>query len=159
MFDNQNTTAAQEETVIKLLKSYKGVDVTQVPKHIWALLKGRSSPRDITPFEICKILQSEDTYKEVIDYDEKLKLLEYITKDMQKEGKYELLSGLELIPLMNGEFVAFNDEGYGKNSVYLCTAEQIEIFPGLESRLVSRNISKCLEEVLQNLACRGKFKQ
>ena len=159
MFDDQNTTAAQEETVIKLLKSYKGVDVTQVPKHIWTLLKGRASPRNITPSDLCKILQSEDTYKEVIDYDEKLKLLEYITKDMQKEGKYELLSGLELIPLMNGEFVAFNDEGYGKNSVYYYTAEQIEIFPGLESRLVSRKITKSLEEILQNLACIGKFKQ
>ena len=157
MFDNQNTSRDQEETVIKLLKSHESVASTEVPKHIWNLLKKKASPKDISPSELCKIIRTEDVYKDTLDADEKLSLLEYITKNVKKKGSFRLLQGLDLIPLQNGEFVTFKEPGAGTISVYYCTAEQIELFPGLEDQIVSRRVSKCLVDVLQNLANSGKL--
>ena len=157
MFDNQNASRDQKETVMKVLRSHDSLVSTAVPKHIWELLKKKASPTDISPSQLCEIIREEDKYKHVIGTDEKLRLLEYITTGMQKDGSHGLLQGLELLPLQNGQFVAFQNPGAGTTPLYHCTAEEIELFPGLEDRMVSRNVSKCLDDVLQRMAYSGKF--
>ena len=157
MFDNQNASHDQKEAVMKVLRSHDSLESTEVPKHIWELLKKKASPTDILPSKLCEIIRKEDKYKHVLDADEKLRLLEYITTGMQKDGSHGLLQGLELLPLQNGQFVTFQNPGAGTTPLYHCTAEEIELFPGLEDRIVSRSVSKCLNDVLQGMAYSGKF--
>ena len=157
MFDNQNASRDQKETVMKVLRSHDSLESTEVPKHIWELLKKKASPTDISPSKLCEIIRKEDKYKHVLGADEKLRLLKYITTGMQKDRSHGLLQGLELLPLQNGQFVVFQNPGAGTTPLYHCTAEEIELFPGLEDRMVSRNVSKCLDDVLQRMAYSGKF--
>ena len=152
MFDKQNISNDQKGTVIKLLKSHDNVEITDVPDHIWDLLKRRACPRDISPAELCKIIRSEDVYTKAIDANEKLSLLQYITKD----NNFGLLEGLELIPLENGTFTTFQSTG-GRSLVYCCTKEEIGLFPGLEDKFVSSSLPKILQEIIHKLASSGGF--
>lgn len=159
MFDMQNVPRDQQETVIKLLNLHKNVVSTKVPVHIWELLKKLSSmnnippPKDITPYELCKIIKIEMLYRQGIDKKEKIQLLEYVTKDKC----YTLLQGLELIPLENGAFMTFQDMGTRPSSLYLCIKEVIDLFPGLEDRFISSSISTHLRDVMKEMVYSGRF--
>ena len=159
MFDDQNVSRDQKEAVMKVLKAHLTLESTQVPKHIWKLIKKKTSPTDISPKKLCEIIRQEDKYKHILDTDEKLNLLEYITKDGKQKGGHGLLQGLELLPLQNGQFVKFHDPGAGTTPLYYCTAEQMELFPGLEDKMVSKRVSTCLDDILQHMAYSGKFKE
>lgn len=157
MFYKQNIPYEQQEIVIKLLKMHKDVDFTEVPMHIWELLRKICSlkkmpyPKDISPAELCKVMKSEDIYKREIDQIQKIKLLEYIVRDKD----FKLLEGLELIPLENGSFMTFHNAREISHPVYFCTKDEIALFPGLEERFVSTAISEQLKEVFRDLAKSG----
>ena len=155
-FDKQNVSHEQKEAVIKVLRSHDSLESTEVPEHIWKLLKKKASPTDISPAKLCEIIRSDDKYKQALNPDEKVRLLEYITRGIRKDKKCGLLEGLELVPLQNGQFATFQRPGSRTAPIYYCKAHEMDLFPGLEEKLVSRNVSEYLEDVLQKIACSGE---
>ena len=152
MFDGQNVSEYEKETLIKLLNSHNKVANTKVPEFIWQLLKRQASPRDISPAIVCEIMQTDDLYSKVLDTSEKLNLLQYITKD----GHFGLLEGLELLPLENGSFTSFLSTKNG-SPVYCGSKEEIAMFPGLEDKFVSSNLPPILQELLYKLGSKGGY--
>ena len=74
---------------------------------------------------------------ELISRQAKLAILDYCLSD----HKYNDLSGLKLLPLLNGDFVQFtqtNHYSYGTTTLYICSSSTPHtLLPGLEHILVS----------------------
>ena len=151
MFDGQNVPEDQKKTVIKILSLHGTTENTDVPKHIWHILTEQANPRDVSPAELVKVIRSDDAYAGTNDTNEKLNLLQYITKD----DNFALLDGIELLPLQTGTFTTFRSS---KNSpVYCCTKEEIALFPGLEDKFASHDIPLGLQESLCKLGREGEY--
>ncbi|ESO88088.1 hypothetical protein LOTGIDRAFT_165825 [Lottia gigantea] len=88
-------------------------------------------------------LINHDDIFELMDINQKMKLLEYfISNDIEK------LQDLKILPLANGEFNIFDAE---EETVFLCEAESLKLFPGMESRF--------LLDISQKLIDRFQVKQ
>ena len=152
MFHQQKVSCDTKTTLIHTVNHCRTVEATTVPIHVWEWVGKIDSARDITPAELSKLLRLEDAYKTALTSVEKLSLLEYITKDC----KFELLQGLDLLPLESGSFVTFQGQGSSLAPVFMCTKEEVSLFPGLEERFVSTDIPLSLKEALRTLADLGE---
>ena len=153
MFSEQKVSCDTEDTVINTVNHCRTVEPTIVPIHVWEWVRKIDTARDITPAELSNLLRLEDTYTTALTPVEKLKLLEYITMD----NEFELLQGLELLPLETGSIVTFQGQGSAPSTVFMCTKEEVSLFPGLEERFISTNVPLPLKETLRTLADQGEY--
>lgn len=156
IFEGQNVSEETKDCVRKVLDNFKDITATTIPVPVWTFLRQLSTsdtdyPKDIYPQIICDRLRTEDIY-DAIASNEKLKLLEYIMQDETQSR----LKDLKLLPLGNGEFASFKTAGSGISPVYLCTDEEISLFPKLEDRFISTAISSSLKDILTSIASRGE---
>ena len=153
MFCEQTVSCDTKDTVINTVNHCKTAEATIVPIHVWEWVRKNDTARDITPVELSKILRLDDAYKTELTPVEKMRLLEYMTKD----NEFELLQGLGLLPLETGSFVTFQRQGLSPATVFMCSKEEISLFPGIEERFVSTDIPLTLKEALQTLAHLGEY--
>ena len=152
MFDKQPVDEQTKECVRKTLDKYANVNTAAVPQHVWEFLnKSDVSPKDITAAELSRILRTEKVYTEATDA-EKLTLLNYI----MIENDNQLLNGLQLLPLENENFTTFSRREESSTVLYVCTAKEIELFPGLEHMFVSTRLPPDTTNILEAIAQQGK---
>ena len=151
MFDNQPVDEQTKECVRKILDQYATVNTTVVPKHIWEFVMLFSTPKDISAAEVSRIIRTGMEYTEATKT-EKLILLSYI---MMKSDN-SLLQGLELLPLENDSFTAFSQRKEAATELYVCTAKEMELFPGLEKLFVSTRLSTDMTSMLKTIAEQGR---
>ena len=154
MFDQQNVPADIRECVKKVLSMFKNEETATVPDHVWKALRKTKSPRDTSPTVLSQILKSSDIYKHSATRSEKLQMLHYLTKD----NDVGPIQDLELLPLENGEFGTFQKRDKNVLPVYMCTKEEIELFPGIENKFISTSIPAFLLGTIQHIAKSGKYK-
>ena len=154
IFDQQNVSADIMECVKNVLNMFENEKTAIVPDHVWKALRETTLPRDISPTVLSQILKSSDIYKHSTTLNERLQMLDYMTKD----NDVGLLQDLELLPLENGEFGTFQKRGITTSPVYMCTKEEVELFPGIENKFISTSIPACLLGTMQHIAKSGKYK-
>ena len=91
----------------------------------------------LNPSMVRKEFKKNSRAYEFISNQDKLAVLDYCLSD----HKYNDLSGLELLPLLNGDFVQFTQTSYysyGTTTLYICNSSTPHtLLPGLEHILVS----------------------
>ena len=147
MFYEKGVKMETQDCVRSVLGLYIDEESTTVPDHVWKFLNSCAAPRDVSPTEVRRILKTNDVYK-LAAPDEKLILLGYLLQDKE----YELVKELELLPLEDKTFVVFQQ---GESPVYLCSEEEIKLFPGLEDQFVSTKIPKYLLDLMKEIAHQG----
>ena len=157
LFDKQTVSETTKKCVRRVLDTFKRVTTTNIPVHVWEFLKRFSPsrqnyPRDIHPDIISEVLKREDNY-EALSPDDRLNLLEYIVQN----GKASFLKDLKLLPLENKSFTSFHAKGCSGQAVYICSKDEVGLFPGLEYRLLLTEIPGSVKDFLFSVASSGEI--
>ncbi|XP_052812994.1 sacsin-like [Mya arenaria] len=144
-FDTEEIKTSVRSSMIRMGKSYAELDEISL-KTLQMVFT--TSVICVSPNLITNFLQESNAYQCLAD-EMKTDLLVYISADKQ----FDRLQGLELLPLANGIWVSFRNEG---NAIYLASVDEIEIFPDFKDRFVmatrtsksGKAFKAILEEVL-----------
>jgi len=129
------------------------VPVVSVPSHVTDAIfcYAVASVKNITPSGTRAALKQFPSCYQNLDRREKLLLLQFCLKD----GKYDKLCGLMLLPLSNGAFTTFSDQG---ERIYICSGNHPqELFPGLEHRFIDDTVDGNVIGKLKDAADQGKM--
>ncbi|KAK3586632.1 hypothetical protein CHS0354_028488 [Potamilus streckersoni] len=139
--------------LVKLLQLYEKQYV-DVPSHVFgSYSKFNSRLTDMSPYSFGTMLKENPMYKS-LSREEKLIILEFLTLDVH----YEILEGLELLPLQDGSFITFLSRRNASEQVLLCSKGEMELFPGLEKNCVYQaRENQWLEKHMQAIAKQGLF--
>ena len=127
--------------------------VVSVPNHVTdAILSFEgANVKKITPSRTRAALKQVPSCYQNLDRREKLLLLQFCLKDR----KYDKLCGLMLLPLSNGAFTTFSDQG---ERIYICSGNHPqELFPGLEHRFIGDTVDGDVIGKLKEAAHEGKM--
>ncbi|KAL3892278.1 hypothetical protein ACJMK2_004497 [Sinanodonta woodiana] len=126
-----NLPPTVKSTMVNILRMYDKQYV-DVPLHVFEFfLKFNCHLTDMRPQSFAAVLKQGPLYKS-LSREEKLSVLEFLTLDC----RYEILEGLELLPLQDGSFTTFASRNKTSYRVLLCSKEEMELFPGLEEKFV-----------------------
>ncbi|KAL3892280.1 hypothetical protein ACJMK2_004499 [Sinanodonta woodiana] len=126
-----NLPPTVKSTLVNILRMYDKQYV-DVPLHVFEFfLTFNSHLTDMSPHSFAAVLKEGPWYKS-LSSEEKLSVLEFLTLDC----RYEILEGLELLPLQDGSFTTFASRNKTSKRVLLCSKEEMELFPGLEEKFV-----------------------
>ncbi|KAL3892283.1 hypothetical protein ACJMK2_004502 [Sinanodonta woodiana] len=126
-----NLSPTVKSTLVNILRMYDKQYV-DVPLHVFEFfLKFNSHLSDTSPQRFAAMLKEGPQYKS-LSREEKLSVLDFLTLDC----RYEILEGMELLPLQDGSFTTFVSRNKTSNRVLLCSKEEMELFPGLEEKFV-----------------------
>jgi sacsin len=99
-------------------------------------------------------------YREVqlaigLRWEAKMKLLRYLLK----QSKFELLDGLELLPLANGGFDLFHfNPKKAERLIYIVPSSELQqLLPGLKDDFLEMDIDEDIKTMLTKAAMRGKL--
>lgn len=133
-----------EQCIFDLLLKHKR-DVVKIPAHVKEMFPDASI---VTPCYMRDMMRTGDVYTNIPD-DKKLLLLQFIAAD----HRYEELENFKLVPLQNGEFSRF--DGHAVPG-YLLSVEEMNMFPGMEDRMVKFEIPHMLKEHLKRIQEKGR---
>ena len=128
------------------------VPVVSVPSHVTdaILCYAGATVKKITPSGTRSVLKRVPSCYQKLDRRDKLLLLQFCLKDR----KYDELCGLMLLPLVNGAFTYFSDQG---KQIYICSLNHPrELFPGLEHRFIDDTVNGDIIGKLKDAANQGK---
>ncbi|KAL3892269.1 hypothetical protein ACJMK2_004491 [Sinanodonta woodiana] len=128
-----NLAPTIKPTIVKVLQMYEKRYV-DVPLHLFeSYSKFNSRLTDMSPQSFAAVLKEGPKYKS-LSREEKFSVLEFLTVDC----RYEILEGLELLPLQDGSFITFVSRHKTSDRVLLCSTDEMGLFPGLEKTFVYR---------------------
>ncbi|XP_034266196.1 LOW QUALITY PROTEIN: sacsin [Pantherophis guttatus] len=136
-FSEMDESLESTQAVLNYLQE-SGKEVAKVPDNIAnaisLVILGIKAVKKVTPGTVRHVLRKSEHKGSA---DEKLCILEFVLGD----GNYGELIGLELLPLQNGNFIAFSSSASAQDAVYI-TSETYprSLFPGLEGRLLADNL-------------------
>ena len=151
IFNCLKEKAPLESLLVNILLS-TGHDVSKVPKHILHALGAYStvSPEVISPSLIRNVLKIHPESYVELTLEDKLLLLQYVLMDHD----YNDLDGIALLPLHNGDFVAF--QGRGSPEIYLPSEEHpADLLPGLGCHLVATVSNSSIEKAFKKICDEG----
>ncbi|KAK3591138.1 hypothetical protein CHS0354_040202 [Potamilus streckersoni] len=142
-----------KNTIAKVLRIYNKKYV-EVPLHVVKFFfKFGNSGTELTPRILSTILKDDSKYRS-LTREEKFDLLEFLMVDRQ----YEILDGLDLLPLNDESFIAFVSRHRTHDRRLLCSEAEIELFPGLDNMFVHLDQQKTwFLGHIQTIASRGQF--
>ncbi|KAL3892399.1 hypothetical protein ACJMK2_004609 [Sinanodonta woodiana] len=148
-----NVSPKVRSVLVKTVQLYNKRYV-DVPSQVFLSYKQfNNSLTDMSPYSFATLLKENPRYKS-LSLEEKLRLLEFLTLDVN----YEILEDLELLPLQDGSFKTFVSICKASKQVLLCRKGEMELFPGLEKMFVYQTCeSKSLEKHMQAIAKQGLF--
>ena len=124
-------------SVVHKALSNSGLKLVNVPKRIWDAFRNAQIPiTEVGPRLARNQLRSVVSCYTSVDPIGKHVLLNYCLKD----GQYQELNGIALLPLANGNFVPFQQINlfYSIGNVYLCTSACPRyLLPNLDHMLVA----------------------
>ena len=129
------------------------VPVVSVPSHVTdaILCYAVANVKNITPSGTGVALKQVPSCYQNLDRREKLLLLHFCLKD----GKYDILCGLMLLPLSNGAFTTFS---YWEEHIYICSPDHPQdLFPGLRHRFIDDTVDGDVIGKLKDAAHQGKM--
>ena len=115
------------------------VNLVEIDHKQWIALQHYSTQNKniLTPSKVRTALKKHPGSYEYMTKEAKFNVLDYCLSD----NKYNDLSGLKLLPLLNGDFVQFIQTtyySYGTTTLYICSSSTPHtLLPGLEHILVS----------------------
>jgi hypothetical protein len=72
------------------------------------------------------------------------------------DGQYTELQDLELLPLTNGQFQTFRPRASGGEVVYVCSPDDLQLFPGLH-QFVSVQLPPAINHHMEQVVQQGTF--
>ncbi|XP_052814231.1 sacsin-like [Mya arenaria] len=129
-FDTENIKTSMRSSMKRMGKSYVELDETSL-KTLQVVFT--TSVVCVSPNLMANFLHESNAYHCLAD-DTKTDILVYILADKQ----FDLLHGLELLPLANGTWVCFQKKGH---TLYIASAEVLEVFPEFKDRFVRTTLS------------------
>ena len=142
-------------SVVERVLTTCGVKLADVPSHVRdAFAHVRIPMTDASPKLARDKLRSMSHSYSSIDPIGKCEILKYCLND----GAYTDLSGLQLLPLCNGQFATYENPNpyYPTSYVYLCTREcPRSLLPNLDQKLVDTPKDPPLQNVLTQVARYG----
>jgi len=127
------------------------VPVVSVPSHVTDAISCYAGVKNITPSGTRAILKQVPSCYQNLDRREKLLLLQFCLKDR----KYDKLCGLMLLPLFNGTFTKFSDQG---ERIYVCSRNHPrQLFPGLGHRFLDEKLDGDVIGKLNDAADQGRM--
>ena len=146
---------ADEATpVISEILAASSVKIVSIPQHFMLALKkyskftiGQINANIVS--DICRDVQ----YNCSLHWEHKMKLLWYFLR----QSKFELLDGLELLPLANGGFDVFHfNPKKADRSIYIAPSEEMQsLLPGLKDDFLESDIDEDIKKALTKAALRG----
>ena len=131
------------------------VNVVTVPEHVLAAVKRYAtfSLNVISPTLVASAYQSAQTSLG-LHWESKMKLLRYLLR----QSKYELLDGLELLPLANGGFDVFHfNPKKADRAIYVVPSTEFQtLLPGLKDDFLEMEIDEDIKNMLMKAANRGE---
>ena len=144
---DQNET---REVVLRVLLS-ANVPVVTVPKHVIKAITNYTSVKEIKLSLVRSTMKKIPSFYKKLNRHEKLLLLNFCLKD----GKFDSLCDLELLPISDGNFIKFNNQS---EPVYICSREHPrELFPGLEHRFLDETIGEAITQRLESAGKQGNI--
>ena len=145
----QQSEDQKNDLLLRVLLSVRLSAVT-VPGHVQTALDIYFPDQtEITPSLIRHVLRQTPSCYTKLDRKEKLFLLQFCLRDRNVSD----LSGLQLLPLSNGQFANFEDRG---TTIHIASSEHPqELFPGLSDRFLDRTVEEDILEYLQAAAYKG----
>ncbi|XP_069137977.1 sacsin-like [Argopecten irradians] len=140
----KDTIKQAEQCIFDLLLQYEQ-HIVKVPSHV---SKKFPELRRITPQYLRSVMRESQIYSS-LPVSQKLLILQFILTD----GQYDDLDGLQLLPLEDDTFGIF---GKG-NTVYICSAKEIKMFPGIERNFIKLDIHQNTRKHLINIQKAGRF--
>lgn len=140
-------------TVIKVAKKGQQ-NIVEAPDHILEVVNKYTEklPAFMSPEHLCGILKtSGDTYLDCT-IPEKYQLLEFLVANDQ----YTLLEELDLLPLADGTFQKFSP-GPSCQPVYICTSDELKMFPRLEQQFIAVEIPDTVRQHLEKIITSGTY--
>ncbi|XP_048257395.1 sacsin-like isoform X1 [Haliotis rufescens] len=134
--------------IVEIFTLYKKY-IVPVPSKLMKTLEKHFSSHihKVTPKDVCDTLRLSNNFTR-LPRQKKLMLLKYLLESDQ----YKHLEGLCLLPVADGNFVAFGAPA----AVFICDQpEDVKLFPGLESQLVSLDLPEDLHQALMKRAGGG----
>ncbi|XP_048257393.1 sacsin-like [Haliotis rufescens] len=134
--------------IVEIFTLYKKY-IVPVPSKLMKTLEKHFSSHihKATPKDVCDTLRLSNHFTR-LPRQKKLMLLKYLLESDQ----YKHLEGLCLLPVADGNFVAFGAPA----AVFICDQpEDVKLFPGLESQLVSADLAEDLQQALMKRAAGG----
>ncbi|KAK3578917.1 hypothetical protein CHS0354_035542 [Potamilus streckersoni] len=129
-----NLPLTVKSTLVKVLQMYDKRYVN-VPLQVFeSFSKLNNSLKDMNSKCFAAMLKHDSRYKS-LSSQEKLNILEFLTQDCP----YNILEGLELLPMQDGSFLNFVSRQRTSDQVFLCSEEEIELFPGLDKKFVCQS--------------------
>ena len=139
----------QLNEVVTTVLSKSGVKLAKVPANVWSAFDHACmSATEVSPSFVRDKLRANQGSYDCITSTDKLELLRYCMSDEPYDG--DELVDLQLLPLADGTFTAFEDES---SCVYVCTSECPKyLLPGLSHKLVdiSGDLHTCLVQLAQS---------
>ncbi|XP_048257517.1 sacsin-like [Haliotis rufescens] len=134
--------------IVEIFTLYKRY-IVPVPSKLMRTLEKHFSSHihKVTPKDVCDTLRLSNHFTR-LPRQKKLMLLKYLLESDQ----YKHLEGLCLLPVADGNYVAFGAPA----AVFICDQpEDVKLFPGLESQLVSLDLPEDLQQALMKRAAGG----
>ncbi|XP_060572031.1 sacsin-like [Ruditapes philippinarum] len=144
-FEHQHVKDAIKHCLTSVGKKY-----VDIPKGLFETLRiYYPQVQDLTPEVLTTYLHKNNGYRK-ITCENKMDILEYILS----ESQYELVHGLELLPLSSGEWTNFNKS---EATVYICSKDILRILPGFQHILLKNKSSlrSTLVCQIEGLCCSG----
>ena len=153
-----NTLDKDEEAspVIIEILTIGGINIADVPSHVLKavqncchMVNGKVTPKLVA-----------QTYSRVqqnscLSREDRAKLLKYFLKNT----KYDLLDGLELLPLANDQFTCFTLNARRAEKIIYIASDDIpmELLPGLDDQFLSPDVDNDIKTLLIRALNRGKL--
>ena len=138
-----------KDLLLRVLLSVN-LPAVSVPSHILRAIDIYSpNQAEVTPRLIRRVLKQAPYSYRSLHRRDKLLLLQFTLRD----GDFNDLHGLQLLPLSSGKFVIFER---GARPVYIPSPKHPqELLPGLEDQFLDRNVHEDILEKLQIVASTG----
>lgn len=155
IFDTLEAGEEAREVILEVLAA-ADVKVASVPMHVQDAIRvccmmilGKMTPALVS--SSFKQIQ----YNTSLQWETKVTLLKYFLR----QTRYDLLDGLDLLPLANGGFcpVCVNARK-AERFIYLAPSQELqELFPGMEDHFVDFELAADVQELLKQAAQRGEI--
>ncbi|CAC5371405.1 unnamed protein product [Mytilus coruscus] len=139
-----------KQTIYKIMQK-NSIALVDAPDHIVGVLTERNHKVQTLSREFISSCMKSDPSYESLSKQDKLNILDYLISD----DDYSRLIGLNLLPLNNDTFCAFNNENQ-KSNVFVCK-EEVFLFPGQEEKFVKVGLNEEIYNKFLTMAKKGLY--
>ncbi|XP_078314810.1 sacsin-like [Crassostrea virginica] len=137
-----------DPTIREILEMYDQ-NTVDVEDYVWETMELQGC-QEVTPNFINKILRTSDKYMDC-STDDKFSLLRYLLSSNQ----YNILEGLCLLPLQNGNFIKFN-RANRSTKIFKTSRSKMQLLVDMEDHLL-QDLPTDIDELFSTLISKGMY--